>query len=165
MLVTQRQIVNRWQRPRSPQPETALVFVNNRDRSFVVYEGELGLTQGEILFGGYHQTFFEVDLKEQHRTISSILPCIDGSELIIEIELTYVVQDPATVVHSTRTDTNNIEQLFNSLVTNVLQHQNYKYSSNQSQEAQNVISHQICAEVEKDCLGLSIFCTVNCLLS
>lgn len=58
------QELHRWQRPEPPQPGTAYVFVGKRQPPFIVAEGERGLTQGELMWGGYSK-YYEVTLGDR----------------------------------------------------------------------------------------------------
>lgn len=66
--------LKRWKRPESPKLGTALVFIGGK-KPVVVYEGERGPTQGELLWGKYN-TFYEVDMGDRSLELEEKLPLL-----------------------------------------------------------------------------------------
>ena len=101
--------LDRWKRPESPRPGTAFVFVGDGKQPFVVYEGQRGPTQGELLWGKF-SSYYEVDMSERSLNFSEKLPSADNIEFDAEIKLVYAVNDnltaqaPAIILRSGRTD-------------------------------------------------------------
>ncbi|NEO57633.1 MAG: hypothetical protein F6K54_33935 [Okeania sp. SIO3B5] len=134
--------LNRWKRPEPPQPGSALVFTGG-GQPFVVYEGEQGLTQGELLFGKYSK-FYEVDMGDRRLNFDEKLPCADGLEFHAEVRLTYAVSDPVVILRRARTDA---DQFLKDIAIEVMRRTSRRYTHEQSREAENAIVDRIEHEV------------------
>jgi len=143
--------LNRWKRPESPRPGTAFVFVGDGKPSLVVYEGERGPTQGELLWGKY-STYYEVDLGDRSLEFDEKLPCSDAFEFQAEVRLTYKVSDPAVIVRRARTDAG---QSLKYLAIDVMRRTSRRYTHEQSGEAENAIASRIEEEVRDNGFKLS----------
>ena len=135
--------LNRWKRPESPKPGTAFVFVGDGKPSLVVYEGERGATQGEVLFGKY-SVYYEVDMGDRSINFCEKLPCADAFEFQAEVRLTYAVSDPALIVRRARTDAG---QFLKDLAVDVMRRTSRNYKHEQSGEAELAIARRIEEEV------------------
>ena len=135
--------LNRWIRPESPKPGSAFVFVGDGKPSLVVYEGQRGATQGEILFGRY-TAYYEVDMGDRSISFLEKLPCVDAFEFNAEVSLTYVVSDPALIVRRARIDAG---QFLKDLAVDVMRRTSRNYKHDQSGEAEITISRRIEEEV------------------
>lgn len=143
--------LNRWNRPESPKPGTALVFVGNGKPSLVVYEGERGPTQGELLWGKYSM-FYEIDMGERSLEFYEKLPCADALEFQAKVKVTYSVQDPIIIIRSARTDAG---QFLRDSAIDVMRRTSRRYSYEQSGEAENAIAGRIEEEVRDKGFKLS----------
>lgn len=150
LIFIERQL-NRWKRPEPPKPGTALVFVGDGKPSLVVYEGERGLTQGELLWGKY-KTFYEVDLGDRLLNFQERLPCADVLEFNAEIRLIYAVKDPAIILRRARTDTG---QFLKDLTIDVMRRTSRRYTHEQCGEAENAIATRIEDEIRDNGFKLS----------
>jgi hypothetical protein len=149
--------LNRWKRPESPKPGTAFVFVGDGKPSLVVYEGERGPTQGELLWGRY-STFYEVDMGDRSLNFYEKLPCADAFEFQAEVRLTYAVNDspavqaPALIVRRARTDAG---QFIKDLAVDVMRRTSRRYMHEESGNAENAIAARIEEEVRDKGFKLS----------
>lgn len=143
--------LNRWKRPESPRPGTALVFIGDGRTSLIVYEGERGPTQGELLFGKY-STYYEVDMGDRSLNFNEKLPCADAFEFHAEVKLTYAVSDPALVLRRARADAG---QFLKDLAIDAMRRASRRYKHEQTGEAENAISGRIEEEVRDNGFKLS----------
>jgi hypothetical protein len=148
---------NRWKRPESPRPGTAFVFVGDRKQPFVVYEGQQGPTQGELLWGKF-SSYYEVDMSERSLNFSEKLPSADNIEFDAEIKLVYAVNDnptaqaPVVILRSGRTDAS---QFLKDLAIDVMRRTSRRYSHENCGEAENAIAARIEEEVRDKGFKLS----------
>lgn len=149
--------LDRWKRPESPRPGTAFVFVGDGKQPFVVYEGQRGPTQGELLWGKF-SSYYEVDMSERSLNFSEKLPSADNIEFDAEIKLVYAVNDnltaqaPAIILRSGRTDAS---QFLKDLAIDVMRRTSRRYSHEKCGEAENAIANRIEEEVRDKGFKLS----------
>jgi len=149
--------LNRWKRPESPKPGTAFVFVGDGKPTLIVYEGESGPTQGEILWGKY-TTFYEVDMGDRSLNFEEELPCADNFKFHAEVRLTYAVNDnpmvqaPALIVRRARADAG---QLLKDLAIDVMRRSSRRYTHEKCGEAESYIAGRIEDEVRDNGFKLS----------
>ncbi|PPT09286.1 hypothetical protein CKA32_006078 [Geitlerinema sp. FC II] len=143
------QQLNRWKRPAPPKPGSAFVFVGDGKPSLVVYEGEQGPTQGELMWGRYH-TYYEVDMSERSLKFQEKLICSDAIEFHADIKLTYAVdsspatQAPALIVRNGRTDAGHFLQ---DLAVDSMRRIARRFTHDQLGEAENSMAARIEDEV------------------
>ncbi|GGA15385.1 SPFH domain-containing protein [Okeania sp. KiyG1] len=135
--------LKRWKRPESPKLGTALVFIGGK-KPVVVYEGERGPTQGELLWGKYN-TFYEVDMGDRSLELEEKLPFADGLEFRAKVELTYAVSDPALIVNDRITDAGQLKKQ----AIKVMRRTSREYTYEQIGEAENIIAAIIKDEVRE----------------
>ncbi|CAK8715525.1 MAG: hypothetical protein CDV28_1173 [Candidatus Electronema aureum] len=135
--------LTRWERPGSPKPGTAFVFIGNGRPALTVYEGQQGITHGEFIFGKY-TSYYEIDMGERLLFFQEDLPSCDVLEFHAEVKLTYAVADPAVIVRCARTDAGNFLQ---DLAIDVMRRASRRYTYEQTGEAENILAKKIEDEV------------------
>jgi hypothetical protein len=143
--------LNRWQRPESPKPGTALVFIGDGKPSLAVYEGERGPTQGELLWGNY-SLYYEVDMGDRSINFYEKLPSSDAFEFQAEVRLNYAVSNPNVILQCARTDA---DQFLKNLAIDVMRRTSRNYNHAQSGEAEVAIARRIEEEVRDNGFKLS----------
>ncbi len=109
----------------------------------VVYEGERGPTQGELLWGKY-STFYEVDMGDHSLSFDEKLPCADHLDFHAEVRLTYAVSDPALILRRGRTDAG---EFVKDMAIEVMRRTSRRYTHEESGKAENIMVDRIEEEV------------------
>jgi hypothetical protein len=136
----------------SPEPGVALVLFRE-GQSLITLWPKDRLTSGEVKWGNY-KTIYKVDTTEHSFSFSCSLPCRgDAFEFKAQVDVTYSVQDPATVVERDIADGRTVLE---PLITSTMRAVTRQYDVEQSAEAEKAISEAVQRGTEDYRIGLRV---------
>jgi hypothetical protein len=143
--------LDRWKRPDNQRPGTALVFVGDGVPLRVVYEGQKGLTQGELIWGKYN-LYYEVDMGDRSLVFSEKIPCASRLEFNAEVKLFYAVKDPLVIIRQARLD---IDEFLKDSALVIMRQVSRQYSHEDNVKAEADIIKLIEEEINDNGFKLS----------
>jgi len=142
-----------FQRPPTPEPGVALVLFRE-GQPLVTLWPEDRLTAGEARWGNY-KTIYRIDVTEHSFSFNCILPCeSDAFDFQAEVQVTYAVDDPATIVERKVTDA---RAVLEPLIIATMRSVSRDYDVEKSAAAERAITEAVHAKAYDVGLKLSRF--------